>query len=165
MMETQRPFAKTSWKTTVTAITISPELMKLPSSKVRFWSWTSSSELNVTGMKKCLKLIKFSAAVAEYIAKGYIINTGTMNGSQGEVAHVDLTNDSEIIRVVLMYNFATWPEKEYTIIVGRTQPNAIPNLRTNEAETIWNNKLEVISSMTYAEKEVGPREYEYRKVV
>lgn len=108
---------------------------------------------------------EFSAAVAEYIAKGYIINTGTMNGSQGEVAHVDLTNDSEIIRVVLMYNFATWPEKEYTIIVGRTQPNAIPNLRTNEAETIWNNKLEVISSMTYAEKEVGPREYEYRKVV
>lgn len=108
---------------------------------------------------------EFSATVAEYIAKGYIINTGTMNGSQGEVAHVDLTDGNEIIRVVLMYNFATWPEKEYTIIVGRTQTNTTPNLRTNEAETIWNNELEIISSTTYTEKEVGPKEYEYRKII
>ena len=107
----------------------------------------------------------FSAIVAEYIAKGYIINTGTMSGSQGEVAHVDLTDDKEIIRVVLMYNFIPWPEKEYTIIVGRARPNAVPNLRMTEADTIWNNELEVLSSTAYAEKVVGPREYEYRKVV
>lgn len=108
---------------------------------------------------------EFSAAVEKYLSKGYIINTGTMNGSQGEVAHVDLTDGNKIIRVVLMYNFATWPEKEYTIIVGKAQTNAIANLRTNEAETIWNNELEVIGSTTYTEKEVRPREYEYRKVI
>ena len=33
---------------------------------------------------------RFTAKVAEYIAKGYTINTATMSGSQGEVAHVDL---------------------------------------------------------------------------
>ena len=108
---------------------------------------------------------EFTAAVAEYMAKGYTINTGTMDGNQGEIAHVDLTNGKEIIRVVLMYNFIPWPEKEYTIIVGRARPNAVPNLRMNEADTIWNNELEVLSSTAYAEKMVGPREYEYRKVV
>lgn len=108
---------------------------------------------------------EFSTAVAEYMSKGYIINTGTMNGSQGEVSHVDLTNGSEIIRVVLMYNFASWPAKEYTIIVGKANPNVIPNLRTNEAETVWNSELEIISSTTYTEREIGPRKYEYRKIV
>lgn len=108
---------------------------------------------------------EFTAAVAEYMSKGYIINTGTMNGSQGEVSHVDLTNGNEIIRVVLMYNFASWPAKEYTVIVGKAKPNVIPNLRTNEAETVWNSELEIISSTTYTEREIGPREYEYRKIV
>ena len=108
---------------------------------------------------------EFSHVVSEYIAKGYIINTGTMNGSQGEVAHVDLTNGNEIVRVVLMYNFATWPAQEYKIIVGKVQSTVVPNLKGNEAETIWNNELEIVSSTTYTEEEVGPREYEYRKVV
>lgn len=30
---------------------------------------------------------KFTAKVAEYIAKGYTINTATMSGSQGEHSH------------------------------------------------------------------------------
>ncbi len=39
---------------------------------------------------------KFTAKVAEYIAKGYTINTATMSGSQGEVAHVDLTDGKQV---------------------------------------------------------------------
>ena len=42
---------------------------------------------------------KFTAKVAEYIAKGYTINTATMSGSQGEVAHVDLTDGKQVVRV------------------------------------------------------------------
>ena len=44
---------------------------------------------------------KFTAKVAEYIAKGYTINTATMSGSQGEVAHVDLTDGRQVVRVLL----------------------------------------------------------------
>ena len=107
---------------------------------------------------------EFSDAVAEYMSKGYSINTGTMDGSQGEVAHIDLTNGEEIIRVLLTYNFIPWPEKEYTIIVGRVLSVTTPNLRTHDAETIWNNELEIISSVTYTERETGPMQYEYKRV-
>ena len=31
-----------------------------------------------------------TAKVAEYIADGYILNTGTMSGSQGDILKVDL---------------------------------------------------------------------------
>lgn len=44
---------------------------------------------------------RFTAKVAEYIAKGYTINTATMSGSQGEVAHVDLTDGKQVVRVLL----------------------------------------------------------------
>lgn len=107
---------------------------------------------------------EFTAAAAEYLSKGYIINTGTMDGSQGEVAHIDLTNGDEIIRVLLTYDFIPWPEKEYTIAVCKVKSGTIPNLKAHEAETIWNNELETIRSITYAEREVGPRKYEYRRV-
>ena len=38
---------------------------------------------------------KFTAAVNNYLAQGYIINTASMSGSQGEVAHIDLTNGKQ----------------------------------------------------------------------
>ena len=107
---------------------------------------------------------EFTAAAAEYLSKGYSINTGTMDGSQGEVAHIDLTDGKEIIRVLLTYDFIPWPEKEYTIIVGRVPSVTTPNLRTHDAETIWNNELEIISSVTYTERETGPMQYEYKRV-
>ena len=44
---------------------------------------------------------EFTAAASRYMAQGYYINAGTMGGSQGEVAHIDLTNGTEIIRVLL----------------------------------------------------------------
>ena len=44
---------------------------------------------------------KFTDTVSSYLANGYHFNTATMNGSQGEISAVDLTNDSEIIRVLL----------------------------------------------------------------
>ena len=44
---------------------------------------------------------EFTAAASSYMAQGYYINAGTMGGSQGEVAHIDLTNGTEIIRVLL----------------------------------------------------------------
>lgn len=93
---------------------------------------------------------KFTAKVAEYIAQGWTINAGTMNGSQGEIAKIDLTVEKEVIRVML--------DTEYThdhignrfycfdkvqLIVGRPDSH----IRVNESrdyDTIWNNRLDVI---------------------
>ena len=44
---------------------------------------------------------EFTAAASSYMAQGYYINAGTMGGSQGEVAHIDRTNGTEIIRELL----------------------------------------------------------------
>ena len=43
----------------------------------------------------------FTEKVAELLSRGYQIYPGTMNGSQGEIAHVDLYRGDEIIRVLL----------------------------------------------------------------
>jgi uncharacterized protein YeeX (DUF496 family) len=44
---------------------------------------------------------RYTEAVAEWLAKGYTINTATMSGTQGEFAKIDLTDGKEIIRVVV----------------------------------------------------------------
>ena len=43
----------------------------------------------------------YTEKVAELLACGYQINTETMSGSQGEWAHIDLTDGSEILRVLV----------------------------------------------------------------
>ena len=43
----------------------------------------------------------YTQKVAELLAQGYQINPETMGGSQGEMAHIDLTNGSEILRVLI----------------------------------------------------------------
>ena len=43
----------------------------------------------------------FTEKVAELLGRGYQIYPGTMGGSQGEIAHVDLYRGDEIIRVLL----------------------------------------------------------------
>lgn len=42
---------------------------------------------------------KLTEKVAEYLTKGYIINTMSMSGHQGEVGKVDLLKGNELIRV------------------------------------------------------------------
>ena len=43
----------------------------------------------------------YTQKVAELLALGYQIHPETMSGSQGEIAHIDLTNGSEILRVLI----------------------------------------------------------------
>lgn len=62
---------------------------------------------------------KFTAAVSSYMAQGYYINAGTMGGSQGEVAHIDLTNGTEIIRVLLTTFNNYLGTEGVELIVGR----------------------------------------------
>ena len=99
---------------------------------------------------------RFTEKVAEYMAKGYTINTATMNGSQGELGKVDLTNGREIIRV-LLDDFGTpctriehrfYSFDGVKLIVGRVTDDVIPNSQSTW-QTVWNNRLEVLYREEY----------------
>ena len=84
---------------------------------------------------------KFTEAVSTYLMKGYHFNTATMNGSQGEISAVDLTNGSEIIRVLLRrFNGNTFADKGIELVVGRVESKIEPNVSTT-FQTVWNNRL------------------------
>ena len=101
---------------------------------------------------------RFTEIVAEYIAKGYTINTGTMSGCQG-LARVDLTDGKEIIRV-LLDDDSYWDDIDevresgewfaYNTIeltVGRNTDSVQINGTKNDI--IWNHHLEIISKETF----------------
>lgn len=97
---------------------------------------------------KFLEISKiYTEIVMEYISSGYYFNTTTMSGSQGEIAHTDLTDGKTIIRIV-MDDFRDWhSEKEgVEIIVGKCTDEYVKPNRKSGYNTIWNNKLEVIRS-------------------
>lgn len=89
---------------------------------------------------------RYTDIVNDYIQSGYDINTSTMSGSQGEIAKIDLTNGTEIVRILIddetdYHNLAS----RYTeIIVGRVTDDIAPDDK-NSPRTVWNNHLEVIS--------------------
>lgn len=89
---------------------------------------------------------KFTAKVAAYIAEGYTINTATMGGSQGEIAHVDLTDGKQVVRFLLdrFSDFDGFDRTEgLEIVVGVPTDKVTPNASENH-QTIWNNRLDVI---------------------
>lgn len=114
---------------------------------------------------------RFTDTVTEWIAKGYHINTASMGGSQGEVAHIDLTDGREIIRIVLKV-FCDYSLEEYftgeglELIVGRCADRVQPD-SGNTWGTIWNNNLDPITSEQYyqigREKRKGEKWYGTRE--
>ena len=102
-------------------------------------------------MKKSTVERMYSAKVAQLLNDGWHINTGTMPGHQGEIAHVDLTDGSEIRRAVL-YREMVWGRDAFDghkicIVVGRNTDRVYPGWDC----TIWNNRLEVLSQIELAE--------------
>ena len=100
----------------------------------------------------------YTQKVAELLAKGYSIFPDTMGGSQGEIAHIDLTNGSEILRVLLERGLC-WDRLEDGYngeMVKLTVGRAAPDTRIyNWDGTVWNNRLEKISEIKWAE--IGAR--------
>lgn len=87
---------------------------------------------------------RFTEIVAEYIGKGYTINTSTIYGSQGEIAKIDLTDGKEIIRIMIK-TFHDWDVdlEGVEIIIGKNTDNVKPN-RNDTWDTVWNDHLEII---------------------
>lgn len=111
----------------------------------------------------------FTNKVNEYLTRGYMFNTNTMSGSQGEIAHVDLRKGDEILRIV-MYIKHDWRNGyKIHILVGRSTDRV--NLNRESNETIWNNRLETIEDLVfakidenwYASEEEGAAATELRK--
>ena len=91
----------------------------------------------------------FTEKVSELIAQGYQINPYTMSGSQGEIAHIDLMKDDEILRVYMEHvnDFGKSYNGYMVIRVGRNTDT----IRNGWAfATIWNNHLEILSEIRLA---------------
>lgn len=96
---------------------------------------------------------RYTELVQEVLAKGYWVNAGTMGGSQGEIAHIDLTDGKQIIRVLLDSGYDHWDKNDQSydcdcvkLIVG-----LVPATERVEAgkskelgNIVWNNHLEVL---------------------
>ena len=89
----------------------------------------------------------YTQKVAELLAQGYQINPETMSGSQGEIAHIDLTNGSEILRVLIesRCSYSGTYGDILTIRVGRCTDEI-----SGSWHTIWNDRLETLSEIKLA---------------
>ncbi|MBO4697074.1 MAG: hypothetical protein J5643_07350 [Lachnospiraceae bacterium] len=105
---------------------------------------------------------KFTDTVSEWIAKGYVINSSTMGGHQGEIAKIDLTDGKDIIRILLNTDDKIVHSGEgvgiriyelnwVALIVGKAnaEENRITTHSSKGYDTIWNDKLEVISEVDF----------------
>ena len=104
-------------------------------------------------MKKTTVERMYTAKVAELLNQGWHIHTSTMPGHQGEVAHVDLTDGSEIRRALLCREM-TWGRSDadfyghkLIILVGKNTDPIWPGWDS----TLWNNHIEVCSQIELAE--------------
>ena len=97
----------------------------------------------------------YTNTIKEYMDKGYRIYYSTMGGSQGEIAKIDLTNDKEVIRILInskVEHYREHPIHKYmdldylTIIVGR---NTDKLWRNSFSDIIWNKHLELISEIRF----------------
>ena len=89
----------------------------------------------------------FTAKVTELLVQGYQINTLTMSGSQGEIAHVDLANGSEILRVLMerVCDYRATYGDSVRISVGR----CTDIVKGSWHDNIWNNRLETIFEIKF----------------
>ena len=117
-------------------------------------------------MKKTELDMIFTNKVSEYIAKGYIINTNSMAGHQGEIAKIDLRKSDEVLRIVMLQLDFTADGKKFCILVGRSTDTI--DLNACSCEIIWTNHLEIIKKLTfiaisdnwYLPEEEGKQEYQ-----
>ena len=103
----------------------------------------------------------FTAKVAHYLTNGYVINSASMAGHQGEIAKVDLRNEREIIRVWFGTAHKNFRDG-LTVMVGRcTDERLLAPLTARRSDTIWTDNLEVIESRTFWQMQKSYRETDF----
>lgn len=100
----------------------------------------------------------FTETVAGLLARGYQINPATMNGSQGEIAYIDLSKGDEIIRVLLGRSVGRSERPDgIRLIVGRNTDRICMDRFDLLGNTIWNHHLEILSEIEFCQ--VGESTY------
>ena len=102
---------------------------------------------------------KYSSIIHDYMVSGYVINTNTMGRGQGEIAHIDLTNGKEIVRVFIerFYSYTDYIDG-VKIVVGKCTDKVKPH--TNHGfNTIWNEHLELIQEERFYKSGVRGNDY------
>ena len=96
----------------------------------------------------------YTEKVTELLNQGWTIFPDTMNGSQGEIAHIDLTDGSEIRRVLLERD-TRWDRIDggycgdvIRLTVGKA--GADTWVGSTWDGTVWNNRLEPIFQIEWA---------------
>ena len=97
----------------------------------------------------------YTEKVNELLNQGYILFPDTMNGHQGEIAHIDLTDGSQIVRVLLERGLC-WSHindgfhgDAVTLTIGRAAADTWVGEHWDGL--LWNNRLEKIFEISWAE--------------
>lgn len=94
----------------------------------------------------------FTDKMLEYINDGYVVNTNTMGGTQGETAKVDLTNGKYIIRLYI--DIKSESLMSYLHIIAE-RVKVIKKYKRGWDNTIWNGHNEVIFDKSFFEVDYG----------
>lgn len=90
---------------------------------------------------------RYTEIIANYLARGYMINVKTMRGMQSnEVAKVDVTNGKEYIRVLMenVHEYNSDRKLGEIFISYDITRITVGRIKNSEAWTIWNDELDVI---------------------
>lgn len=91
----------------------------------------------------------FTEKVSAMLADGFQIHTGTMDGTQGELAKVDLYKGTEIYRVLLNRFKGTNTHDGVQLVVGKNTDHIRQNTCYSIHNTIWNEHLEIIFEIKF----------------
>ena len=93
---------------------------------------------------------KFTEIVSSYLMDGWVINTESMNGHQGEEGKVDLIKGDELLRVWLSLEYDNerkdWYSRCMYLRVGKWSH---PAKEAQRLTTIWMNELVTLEEIKY----------------
>ena len=109
-------------------------------------------------LKKDIRRI-YTQKVAELLNQGYTIFPDTMNGHQGEIAKIDLTDGKDIFRVLLNRDYRYHSEGGYwgdTVCLTIGKAPSDTRLRDDWIDnTIWNDRIEPLFQIEWADLRRG----------
>lgn len=93
---------------------------------------------------------KFTAIVNEYLGKGMTLHVSSMSGSQGETAKIDVTNGSDVYRILMRKDHVFDFNEEFTgniMVIEVKKFTGVADINgVNAFHTLWNGEGEIISS-------------------
>ncbi len=97
-------------------------------------------------LKKDIEMM-FTNEVAAYMAMGYRVNASTMGGTQGELASIDLTNDKDIVRVLVDREHIDC--RDYLFIAVYKMDSKKMVFRSGFNNTMWTSKMELVKKTSW----------------